>query len=62
MAGGLVYIVVYYLPQKIFLLEFKYALNGWTWRMWGGAHCDQMQNRIRGWGVADGRNPDFHRL
>jgi hypothetical protein len=35
MAGGLVYIVVYYLPEKIFLLEFKYVLNGWTWRLWG---------------------------
>jgi hypothetical protein len=23
------------------------------------AHCDQMQNRVIGWGVADGRNPDF---
>jgi hypothetical protein len=24
MAGGLVYIVMYYLPEKIFLSEFKY--------------------------------------
>jgi hypothetical protein len=35
MAGGFVYIVLFYLPEKIFLLGFKYALNGWTWRVWG---------------------------
>jgi hypothetical protein len=39
MTGGLVYIVLYYLPEKIFLSEFKYFAQWLNLCVWGWGKC-----------------------